>query len=41
MSDQQLLAVLTAVLLVGKSVTSDEQIAQSIAFAKVIMEKTQ
>lgn len=40
MSNQQLLAVLTAVLLIGKSVTSDEQIAQAAAFAKVIMEKT-
>lgn len=40
MNDAQLLAVLTAILLVGKSLTSDDQVRQAVTFARVIVKET-
>lgn len=40
MSDAQLLALLTAVLLIDKSISSDDQVRQAAMFARVILKET-
>lgn len=41
MSDQQLLAVLTALLLIGKNLSGDDQVKQALTFARVILKESQ
>jgi hypothetical protein len=41
MTDKQFLALLTAILLIGKNLSGDAQVAQAADFAKLIVKETQ